>query len=430
MNPNRKENPVAAELNIDNFDISRMQPKQHTLKNGIQIDVFPSNAVEIMRLDFVFEAGKAYTDNPLAAIATMALITEGTTHHTAKEIADFLNFRGITVERSTDSLNTCFTFYLQNKYLTEFLPLLQEIFCHCTFPENEYDIFIGKKRQELDKQLQKTSYQASITCIEHIFGTENVFGRYLKPSHFDSISLDQVRDFYHKFYKWGNCKLFAAGNINQRQIEAFENTLGTLDCYEKNTIIEPQTFANPPVKKHIAMRDAVQTSIRIGKIINTRWDSMEFAKLMVTNNLLGGYFGSRLMMNVREDKGYCYGIYSTMQVERNAIYMLIATEVGSAVTNAAINEIFFEIKRLQTEPVGKDELQRSKNYLAGDFLRSVDGVYELLERDRTLHTTHSSDTFTKNLLKAIDETTADDIIALATKHFNTNDFVQITAGNI
>ena len=136
------------------------------------------------------------------------------------------------------------------------------------------------------------------------------------------------------------------------------------------------------------------------------------------------------MMNVREDKGYCYGIYSTMQVERNAIYMLIATEVGSAVTNAAINEIFFEIKRLQTEPVGKDELQRSKNYLAGDFLRSMDGVYELLERDRTLHTSHTSDTFTKNLLKAIDETTADDIIALATKHFNTNDFVQITAGKI
>ena len=151
---------------------------------------------------------------------------------------------------------------------------------------------------------------------------------------------------------------------------------------------------------------------------------------MIANTLLGGYFGSRLMMNIREDKGYCYGIYSSIQVERNAIYMIISTEVGTDVTQPTIKEIFAELKRLQDEPVGEEELSIAKSYLVGDFMRSVDGVYELLERERSFFTSHSNDTFTCNYLEAIESTTAQDIMQLARKHFNPDDFVTVTAGNI
>lgn len=428
MNIDRTKNPTVAQLSTKDIDITNLQPQTYRLDNGIQLDVFPSAAVEVMRLDFVFEAGKAYAENPLTAIAAMALITEGTARHSAKEIADFLNFRGITMERTLDGLNTCFTIYLQNKYMNDFLPLLKEIFTQPAFAEDEFDIYLTKKQQEFENQLKKTSYQASVTCIKELFGNQGPFSKYLAASDFGNITTNDVSAFYQKYYNWQNCKIFAAGNLNPNHINAVNHNFGTLEIAPSPSPIEPQTAINQPIKKHIDMAGAVQTSIRIGKIIPCRWDSMEFAKLMVVNNLLGGYFGSRLMMNVREDKGYCYGIYSMMQVERNAIYMIISSEVGTDVAQAAITEIFNEIQRLQTDPVPDDELQRSKNYLVGDFLRSVDGVYELLERDRTLHTTHSDNTFTKNLLRAIDETIATDVIALARKYFATDSFTQITAG--
>ena len=97
--PDRRQNPVSSQISAKDIDIEALRPTTHSLNNGIPLDVFNSDAVEIMRLDVVFEAGKAYTDNPLTAIAAMALVTEGTTEHTAKEIANFLNFRGIRKEQ-------------------------------------------------------------------------------------------------------------------------------------------------------------------------------------------------------------------------------------------------------------------------------------------------------------------------------------------
>ena len=430
MSPNRTQNPVTSQLSAKDIEITALRPKKHTLRNGIPLDVFISDAVEITRLDIVFEAGKAYADNTLAAIAAMALVTEGTSKHTAQDIANFLSFRGITIERSIDSLNTCFTIYLQNKYLEELLPLLKEIFCDCTFPKSEYEIYLQKKRQEFENQLQKTTYQASVECLKNIFGTESVYSKYLSLNDFDSITLKQVKDFHRQRYQWQNCKFFVAGNITANDIDLFDLTFGDLDCSGGTNHITPQPSKNKAVAKTLTMPDAVQSSIRFGKTIDLAWDSTEFAKLMIANTLLGGYFGSRLMMNIREDKGYCYGIYSSIQVERNTIYMIISTEVGTDVTQPTIKEIFAELKRLQEEPVGEEELSIAKSYLVGDFMRSVDGVYELLERERSFFTSHSDDTYTRNYLDAIESTTAQDIMQLAQKHFNPNDFVTVTAGNI
>ena len=429
-NIDRKQNPVSSQISSKEIDIDALRPFTHILRNGIQLDVFTSNAVEIMRLDFVFEAGKAYAYNPLTAIATMALVTEGTTKHTAQEIANFLNFRGITIERTLDSLNTCFTIYLPNKYLDELLPLLREIFICPTFPKNEFEIYLNKKKQEFEKQQQKTSYIASVTCIKELFGNDGPFSKYLSADDFDNITVDDVHAFHKQFYNWDNCRIFLAGNITPDNIDSLNSTFGDIVFDKTHTPIEPKSPAIQPVIRSINMPAAVQTSIRIGKIINLPWNSMEFAKVMVANNLLGGYFGSRLMMNVREDKGYCYGIFSSIQVERNVIYMIISTEVGTDVTQAAVDEIFNEIRRLQSELVSDDELQRAKSYMIGDFMRSVDGVYELLERQRSFFTSHCNDTFTQNYLNAIENTTAEEIMALAKKYFKTDEFVQITVGNI
>lgn len=429
MTLDRTRNPQPTELNTSNIDLSALEPRRHTLKNGIPVDVYFSDSLEIMRLDVVFEAGKAYADTSLVAITAMALITEGTGHRSAKEIADFLNFRGINIEKTIDALTVGLTIYLQNRYLDEFLPLLHEMLTESTMPENEFEVFLKNKRREFDQLQQKTNFTASRTCLEEMFGKGHVYGKYMQNSDFETITTEQVRKFYRERYGLQNCRFFLAGNVSEKNIAALENVFGNGTLPSGESPVEISVRPNPSVSKTIDRPEAVQTSIRIGKIIDLGWDSMEFAKLMVVNNLLGGGFlGSRLMRNLREEKGYCYGIYSVISIERKAIYMMVSTEVGNEVAKPAVTEIFNEIRRLQTEPVGEEELTTTRRFLIGDFIRGVDGVFELAERGRTQYAAQADDTFAKNYLEAIESITPEEIMELAKKHFATDSFVQVLAG--
>lgn len=428
---NRTRNPQPTELNTSDIDLSATTPKRHTLKNGIPVDVYFSDSLEITRLDVVFEAGKAFAENSLIAITAMALITEGTKRHSAREIADFLNFRGINIEKTIDALTVGLTIYLQNRYLDEFLPLLHEMLTESTMPENEFEVFLKNKKLEFDQLQRKTNYVASRTCLEEMFGKSHVYGKYIQSSDFETITLEQVQEFYRKRYGLQNCKFFLAGNIAGKDIAALDSIFGSHPLRAEKNNIEISVKANQNIAKAINMPESVQTSIRVGKIINLNWDSVELAKLLVVNNLLGGGFlGSRLMQNLREEKGYCYGIYSVISIERNAIYLMISTDVGNDVAGPAVTEIFNEIRRLQTEPVGEEELTTTRRFLIGDFIRGVDGVFELAERGRTQYAAQADDTFAKNYLEAIESITPEEIMELAKKHFAVDSFVQVLAGKI
>ena len=134
---------------------------------------------------------------------------------------------------------------------------------------------------------------------------------------------------------------------------------------------------------------------------------------MVLNTVLGGYFGSRLMSNIREDKGYTYGIYSVTQIHRGSIVFYITADVAADVAQAAVDEVMNEINRLQQQPISEEELERVRNYMMGDFIRSIDGVFDLSERYRQMVATHVGEQLTTNLLDAIATATPEQLQTLA-----------------
>ena len=172
---------------------------------------------------------------------------------------------------------------------------------------------------------------------------------------------------------------------------------------------------------------AVQTAIRIGSAtINKRHP--DYPGLKILDAILGGYFGSRLMKNIREEKGYTYGISSSLTSLDLSGYKVISTEVGRINTQKTIDEIYKEIRLLQTVPVGRDEMAVVRNYMSGEMVRMFDGPFALAESFRSAWEFGLDNSYYHRLAEKIITIEPDEIIELARKYYNIDELYEVTAG--
>ncbi len=400
-------------------------PQTHLLPNGQRLSYYPNNALGLVKLDITVEAGSRYQQYKSQAHAANQLFGEATAKHCAREVAEMLDFRGIVVERMADVCVSSLTFYFLRRYAEELLPLIREMFdspyggsVESPITQAMFDAYVAKRRQQLATGLQKTSYVARNRFYELLYGHEHPLGTYAKPEDMDMLTLEAVNRFVHRHYSLGNARLVLSGSVDDALLHLADQYLSPLT---DGTVSEPLL---PSPHPQISIRDtrfsipsAVQATIRIGRTLSVSWDQPDYARFMVLNTVLGGYFGSRLMSNIREEKGYTYGVYSTTQIHRGSIVFYITADVAKEAANAAVDEINKEIHRLQTEPIPEEELERVRNYMMGDFIRSIDGVFEVSERYCHMAATHVGESLTANLLDAIATVTPHQLQTLAQTHF-------------
>jgi predicted Zn-dependent peptidase len=172
---------------------------------------------------------------------------------------------------------------------------------------------------------------------------------------------------------------------------------------------------------------ALQSAIRIGRRIITR-SHPDYPGLSVLNTLLGGYFGSRLMSNIREDKGYTYGIGSAVVSLSAAGYFFISTEVGADVTSAALDEIYKEVELLRREAVDQEELAMVRNYMMGSFLKGIDGPFALIDRFKTIHLSGLDYDYFDRYLRTLESIGPEELKDLAVRYFDRNDLCELVVG--
>jgi predicted Zn-dependent peptidase len=175
-------------------------------------------------------------------------------------------------------------------------------------------------------------------------------------------------------------------------------------------------FSNDP--------NGVQGAIRIGRHFPNR-NHPDYTPMRVLNALFGGYFGSRLMTNIREDKGYTYGIYSSLTPEKEGGSMVVTTETGTAVVEDAIKEVYKEMELLRQEPVDDEELLLVKNYLLGSILGDLDGPFSILQRWRTLILNGFDEAYFNENIRIYKTVTPAELHALAQKYYNKEDFFEL-----
>jgi len=413
------------------FQLNLAEPEHIKLDNNIDTYIINKGDEEFIRLDLVFEAGSALQTKSLVAAGTVSLLIDGTTSLTSAQIAQKIDFYGAYFDTSLSKDKAGITLYTLSKHLPELLPLVSQMIVSASFPEEELKNYLHRKRHQYLLNNDKVKYKATVEFNKLVFGDESAYGRTVEISDYDNLQRDDILSFYKSFYKPENSYVVISGNITNDIVSLINRYLGSIKNIEAEylnsniNIIGTVTDKDRFVKKD----GSLQSAIRIGMpIINKQHP--DFNSLIVLNTILGGYFGSRLMTNLREDKGFTYGINSFMVNYKHGGYLSVATEVNAKHTVAALNEIEFEIKRLCNEEVSNKELDLVKNYIYGTYLRSFDGPMALSERFKSAKDLDLNFEYYKNGLKMMMEQTPQKLQATANKYFIYNDMIKLVVGEM
>lgn len=421
---NRKETPVLSGLSTPTL----LSHDHQTLSNGIELVLLHDENQEVFKLDVVFESGAWYQSHPLVASTMLNMLNEGTTAHNSEAIADVFDYYGAYVDFNCGMHKSELNMISLNKYAGETINLLAEMARESIFPEKELEIYLRNKRQEHLTDREKTSWLARKEFSKQLFGEKHPYANVIDEKDYDRIDRETLYRFYQEHIHARNCRIILSGNVTPAVLEETQKAFATLHRPEQN-IQSPQYAiqAGRPGRYHVHKADAVQSSIRIGKA-GVHLTHEDYAGFQLMNTILGGYFGSRLMSNIREDKGYTYGISSYNVSLPTASFWAIATDVNQDHTEATIRETFSEIERLQQELVPEEELQLVKNYLHGDLLRELDGVFS--QSDALKHKLNYGldNQFYITMINRINQSSPEELRDLAKKYLNPDEMYIVVAG--
>lgn len=423
--PDRTQAPEI--VNASEFHLHLQPYEAFRLDNNIPVYAVNGGAEDVMMVQFVFYAGNSLENKKLVAASANHLLTNGTLHKTAYQINEYFDFYGAYVNKSCYNETAHITVHTLSRFLPQVLEGIKEILTEAVYPEEELRIFCQNQKQKLEVNLKKNEFLANRLIDSSIYGEDHPYGRFSKPEDFDNLRIEEIRSFYKDFYTKGSCMIFMAGKIPQEAISMTNRLFGSLPLNDKKPFLPEYRFS--PESNHVKhlynSQDEIQGSIRIGRFFISKNDP-DFPKAEVLNCILGGYFGSRLMDNIREDKGYTYGISSYIQTHLSGSAWIISTETGTQHLKAAIHEIFQEMALLCKEPVKKDELNRVKNYMIGSVLSDLNGPFSVISRWRNYILSGFDENHFNEAIRTIKEIKAEEIMQIAQKYFDPETFYTIT----
>jgi predicted Zn-dependent peptidase len=409
------------------FDIKLKPYEKFTLDNGIPVYVIKSEEQDTLQLELVFPAGSWYESESLEAMATNFLMKNGTSTRTALEINEAIDYHGAYLNRNAYHENATFTLHCLSKHTEVLLPVLQDVILDPVFPEEELQLYKQNQKQKLAVNLQKCDFVANRFIDKYLFGEFHPYGRVSSMMAYDALQAETLRAFYQKQYTYNNCRIFVAGNMPRNMMELLNKHFGSTRWNGESHLIRPELPVQPAEEKKFRIfndENGVQGAIRIARPFPNRYHP-DFPKMLVLNTILGGYFGSRLMSNIREDKGYTYGIYSQLYNFRQVSALNIQTEAGRDVCEATIDEVYNELRRLQDEPVPKEELDLVRNYMIGSILGDLDGAFQLIQRWKNLILNDLDENYFYNNIKTIKTITAEELQQLSRQYLTPGDFYEL-----
>ena len=413
---------------LKDFDIQ--QPERLTMPNGIPLNILRAGNEEIVRMDILIGAGIWHQDQPLQALFTNRMLREGTRSMSSAEIAEQLDFYGAWMELSTSMNYNYLTLYSLNKHFAHTLAILGDMVKDPTFPETEMQVTVEMNRQQFLVNSSKVDVMTRKAFSHSLFGNQHPCGRHAILEDYERLTTNHLKNFYQKFYHSGNCSIYLSGKVSDAIVSQVKEEFGTYP-WGKVKKHEPLTpIAIPPYKGErvfIEHPTAVQSSLKVGCPLMDR-KHPDFAATKVLVTLFGGYFGSRLMSNIREEKGYTYGINAGIASYPFCGYLAIATETANEYVEPCINEVKHEMRRLQEERIPDKELDMVKHYMIGEMCRSYEGALSLPEAWIFIESASLEKNFFQTLAKKIASVTAEELRELAIKYFQPDNLIEVVAG--
>lgn len=382
---------------------------------------------DIIKIELTYPAGKWHEQQKGASLFLSEMLTEGTQGYTAEALALRLDYMGASLSAEAGSDFLTITAYCLTRHVPEMLDLLQEVVGAPLFPEEELQIKQSIHLQRHRINQEKVEYLATKGLMNGLFGADYPYGYRMSADDIKAITRQTLQQQYHQLIENRPFLAMVSGRIPDGFADLFLNKLGHLATLEP--ISSPLHPMTPPAtgRQYIHKQGASQSALRVGRTM-PHYTDPDFYSLKILNTILGGYFGSRLMSNIREDKGFTYGIYSVMHSykERGAFY--ISTEVGKEYEQAALSEIYLELSRLVHEPVPAAELTLVRNYLLGNIMGGIDGPMKAAANIKALllngETVEDFDRF----IDRIHSITPSDLQELAQRYLRPEAMLTVIAG--
>lgn len=410
---------------VENIELIEASPI--ILGNGLKIFCIEGGEQDLVRIEFIFENINYNVSKPLQAYAANTMLTDGTSELTSSEIADKIDYYGAFLQTDYSNDQSGVTLYSLNKHLSSTLPIVKAILTDSIFPEVELDTLIRNQKQKLSVNLEKNDFLSRKVFNNVMFGN-SIYGYDTRAEDYDKLTRHQLKEYFKLAYQPKNCTVIISGKATDIASKIVDELFGS--AWEEVWEVSPNGFSfttGVGAEHYIEKGDAIQSAIRLGKVAINR-SHTDFAGMQVLNTILGGYFGSRLMANIREDKGYTYGIGSALVSMKNAGYFFIASEVGADVCSSALDEIYKEVNILKQEPVSTEELSLVRNYMLGSMLGSLENAMSHADKFKNIYFSGLGYDYYQKYIETVRTINPEALLGLANKYFNTETFEKVIVG--
>ncbi|MBS2213390.1 insulinase family protein [Carboxylicivirga mesophila] len=410
----------------DTFELLPIETFQ--LDNGIQVHLMQAGSQEVAKLDFLFPAGSIQANKPLLSSITCKGLTEGTQHLTGAEISEKIDFYGAYIGQQAQFHHSIVTLVALSHFLPQTLELLEDIVKNPTFEQKEIDTLLNKRKQEYLIESDKVKTLATRAFTQNLYGKEHPYGNYLTLDDFEQITREEVIDFHKQAYIPKGTHIIVSGQPGAQLKHLLNKHFGQ-EWHSTSPLPDllPPADITPKKDLFVPKEGALQSAIKMGVPLFNK-QHPDFHGMQILNTVLGGYFGSRLMTNIREEKGLTYGISSFIMTYKHAGFLIISSDVKAENRELALIEINNELQKLRDEPISEEELQLVKNFLIGDMIRNFDGPFATSDNYRGLIDLNLTPDYFNEFFNVLIHITSGELQQLAQKYFKEEALITVVAG--
>jgi zinc protease len=404
-----------------------LQPGKLVLANGCPLYYFNSGEQDLVRIEFIFNNLPFDKHKSLLNAAVNTMLIDGTSEFTAAQIADQVDFYGAFLQPEYGYDQSQLTLYSLNKHLHHILPVIKAVLTDAVFPEKELQTYIRNQQQKLKVNLEKNDFVARRKFNKALYG-DTLYGLSPELSDYEKLQREDLLNHFKKQYQPSNCTIIIAGKADESLLKLVQETFG-YQWADDGIISIPKPEFKPSAELFTLEEkpEALQSAIRIGiPTINRKHE--DFPAFQVLNTVLGGYFGSRLMANIREDKGYTYGIGSGIVSLKHTGTFFLASEVGADVCRDTFKEIEKEIRLLQTELIPEDELALVRNFMLGSMLGSLENVFSHADKFKNVYFSDMDYSYYERYAQVVKTITAEELLKLANTYLDFDKLHKVVVG--
>ncbi|MBQ8673741.1 MAG: insulinase family protein [Bacteroides sp.] len=410
--------------------LSIRYPRPIVMPNRVTLHVLDIGDSEVVRMDFLVGGGRWAQRQPLQALFTNRMLREGTRRFTAARLAETLDYHGAWLELSNAAEYSFLTLHSLNKYLPQTLEVLESMLKEPLFPEEELKVVVDNNVQQFLVNSSKVDFLAHRALLKAVYGGEHPCGRLIQREDYEAIDTGLLREFYDRHYHSDNLTIYLSGRVTDETLRRVEECFGRESfgtCLTSPEKREYPILTDRATRHFVELPGAMQSGVRMGSLSVAR-NHPDYLKTRVLITLFGGYFGSRLMSNIREEKGYTYGIAAGIIPYPDSGLLVINAETTNEWVEPLIAEVYHEMDRLRNDLVSEQELTVVKNYMMGEMCRSCESAFSLADSWISIRTSGAADTYYRDAVEAIRSITPAEIRDLAIRYLRKEEMKEAVAG--